>query len=83
LQQQVKAAWDRLPLDVKAKLSLKITAAHGYALAPQSKSITALAHPPHRELLMLHTLLNDPNATFAKAVAAAPQGMLTHVGPDG
>jgi hypothetical protein len=26
LQQQVQAAWDKLPLDVKAKLGLKITA---------------------------------------------------------
>ena len=48
LQGQVKAAWDRLPLDVKAKLGLKITAAHAYALALQSKTIAALPHPPHR-----------------------------------
>jgi hypothetical protein len=77
------AAWDRLPLDVRAKLGLKITAAHGYALALQSKTIAALPHSPHRELLMLHSLLNDPNATFAKAATAVPQGVLTHVGPDG
>src|SRR5262249_18800976 len=83
LQRQVKAAWDRLPLDVKAKLGLKITAAHAYALALQSKTIAALPHPPHRELLMLHSLLNDPNATFAKAATEAPQGVLTYVGSDG
>ena len=83
LQRQVRAAWDRLPLDVKAKLGLKITAAHAYALALQSKTIAALPHPPHRELLMLHSLLNDPNATFAKAATEAPQGVLTYVGSDG
>src|SRR5262249_34792745 len=64
-------------------LGLKITAAHAYALALQSKTIAALPHPPHRELLMLHSLLNDPNATFAKAATEAPQGVLTSVGSDG
>jgi hypothetical protein len=83
LQQQVKAAWDKLPLPVKAKLGLKITAAHAHALAVKAKTITALQHPPHRELLMLHSLLNDPNAAFAKAATAAPKGLFTHVGPDG
>lgn len=83
LQQQVKAAWDKLPLDVKAKLGLKITAANAHALAASGKTIGAAAHPPHRELLMLHSLLNDPTASFAKSAAAAPQGLLTHVGLDG
>src|SRR5438105_9432024 len=83
LQQQVKAAWDKLPLDVKAKLGLKITAANAHALAAGGKTIGAVPHPPHRELLMLHSLLNDPTASFAKAATAAPQGLLTHVGSDG
>jgi hypothetical protein len=83
LQQQVNAAWDKLPLDTKAKLGLKITAANAHAFAVKGKTIASVPHPPHRELLMLHSLLNDPKATFAKSAVAAPQGLFTHVGSDG
>jgi hypothetical protein len=52
LQQQVKAAWDRLPLDVKAKLGLKITAAHACALAPQvPQAVTQLPAAANKNVL--------------------------------
>ena len=67
LQQQVKAAWDKLPLDVRAKLGLKITAANAHAVAAQRQDDRrCLPHPPHRELLMLYSLLNHPNAPDAQ-----------------
>src|SRR5437763_10642984 len=83
LQRQVQAAWDKLPLETKVKLGMKITAANAHAFVLKGKTIASQPHPPHRELLMLHSLLNDPNASFAKSAAAAPQGLFTHVGSDG
>ena len=46
LQQQVKAAWDKLPLDVKAKLGLKITAANAHAFAVKGKTIASVPRVP-------------------------------------
>jgi hypothetical protein len=83
LQQQVRGAWDKLPLETKVKLGVKITAANAHAFVLKGKTIASQPHPPHRELLMLHSLLNDANATFAKSAAASPQGLFTHVGSDG
>src|SRR5262249_58456398 len=67
----------------RARLDLNTPAAEAYARGLQNKPTPALPPPPHRELLMLHSLLNDPNATFAKAATEAPQGVLTYVGSDG
>ena len=81
LREQVKAAWAKLPPDVKAKLEPKIRAAHLHALAVRNKTVSAVARPPHRELLMLHSLLNDdPDGLLA---ASAGGIYPPYVGPDG
>jgi hypothetical protein len=84
LREQVKAAWAKLPIEVRAKLEARMVSAHLHALAVRSQTVSALARPPHRELLMLHSLLHDdPDALLATSAAAAPEGVLTYVGADG
>ncbi len=80
LQQLVKDTWAKLPPDEKAKLELKMQAAHAHLLAARSKTLPAGTRPPHRELVALHRVLHEDLATLA---ARPPRGVLTTVLPDG
>ena len=84
LQQQVKAAWAKLPKDVQAQLEPKIRDAHNYVLGVRSRTTSAVTHPPHRELVMLRSLLHDNlDRLLPTPAATAPEGVFTWVGPDG
>ena len=85
LRYQVKAAWAKLPKEVQARLEPKIRAAHAHTLALRNKAITPAARPPARELLMLHSLLNDnPDALVHTPSSLAAAGLFsTQVYPDG
>src|SRR5437762_1545449 len=84
LRQQVKAAWAKLPKDVQAQLDGKMRAAHLQALAVQSKAITDVAGTqPHRELVMVHRVLNGDFEGLVGAPGAPLAGWFTFVKPDG
>jgi hypothetical protein len=84
LRQQVKAAWAKLPKDVQAQLEPKIRDAHNYVLGVRNETMAAVAHPPDRELVMMHTLLHDNlEGLLSTPGAAAPEGVFTVVQPDG
>jgi hypothetical protein len=84
LQQQVRAAWAKLPTDVQMQLQLKMRAAHNHVLAMRSKTVSAVARPPDRELVALHSLLNDNlDGLLPTPGAPVPEGVFTFVGPDG
>ena len=85
LQHQVKAAWDKLPKHVQARLLPKILAAHSHTLGVRNKAISKLARPPARELLMLHSLLqNNPDGLLHTPATLAATGLFSpEVYPDG
>ncbi len=84
LRQQVKAAWAKMPKDVQAQLEPKIRDAHNYVLGVRSRTVSAVTRPPHRELVMLYSLLHDdPDRLLPTRAAPAPEGVFTWVGPDG
>jgi hypothetical protein len=82
LQQNVKAAWNKLPPDLRARLEPRIRAAHEYTLAVRNRTVSRDIPPPPQQLVMLHSLLHDdPDGLVASAMA--PETILTFVGPDG
>lgn len=83
LREQVKAAWNKLPVEVQAQLNAKMGVARLHASAAQTAPLSALAaRPPRRELMMLDRVLHGDAA--APAPGAAPlEGLLTYVAPDG
>jgi hypothetical protein len=85
LREQVKAAWASLPPDVQAQLHPKMRSARVHALALQAEAVPDIAAPPpHRELVMLDRVLHeDDQLENLAAGVAAPEGILTHVLPDG
>lgn len=81
LQQNVKAAWAKLPPDLRARLEPRIRAAHEYTLAVRNRTVSRDIPPPPQQLVMLYSLLNDdPDRLLA---SPAPEALFTFVGPDG
>ena len=84
LQQQVKAAWAKLPPDVRARLEPQILAAHQQMLAVNTLGAEAAPAPVNRQLLSVYSMLNDdPDGLLRSAAKPAVEGILTQVRPDG
>lgn len=92
LQQDVSAAWAKLPTGLKARLEPQILAAHNDMLHLRARAISspgasippAGAPPPRRDLLLLHSLLNnDPNGLLQTTDNPAAEGVSPHVASDG
>jgi hypothetical protein len=89
LQQQVKAAWAKLPPDLKARLEPRILASHQHLLSMRSLAVAAPPAPAppapvHRQLLTVYSMLNDdPQGLLQSAAKPAVEGIFTTVEPDG
>jgi hypothetical protein len=84
LQQQVKAAWDKLPSDLKARLEPQILAAHKYVLAVRDRTVPPTIPPVHHQLVMVYSLLNDdPDGLLRSAIQPAVEGLFPWIGRDG
>jgi hypothetical protein len=84
LQQQVKAAWAKLPDDLKARLEPQILAAHQFALGVRNRTIPPTTPPPPHQLLMMYSLLHDdPDGLLKSATAPAAEGLFPWIGADG
>jgi hypothetical protein len=84
MQTQVKAAWAKLPPDLKARLEPQILAAHQYALAVRNRAVPPTTPPVRHQLLMMYSLLNDdPDGLLKSATAPAAEGLSPWVGGDG
>lgn len=84
LQQQVKAAWAKLPKDLQARLEPQILAAHEHALRVRSRAVLPTTTPPRHQLAMIYSLLHDdPQGLLKSGTEPAPEGLFTWVGADG
>jgi hypothetical protein len=85
LQQQVKAAWAKLPADLKARLEPQIRAAHEYALALRNRAIAPTTIPPiPHQLFMVYSLLHDdPDGLLKSATQPAAEISFPLIAPDG
>jgi hypothetical protein len=84
LQQQVKAAWAKLPADLKARLEPQIRAAHEHLRTVRDLRAAAPKPPVSRQLLMVHSLLNDdPNGLLQSAAKPAAESIFTWVDSEG
>lgn len=83
-QQQVKDAWAKLPDDVKTRLRPQIVAAHQHLLDVRANVAPAPTPPTSRDLLLLHSVINnDPDGLLQSVANPGAEGILTHVGADG
>jgi hypothetical protein len=84
LQERVKAAWGKLPNDLKARLEPQILIAHQHLLNVRGEAVPAMTEQTHRELTMVYSLLHDdPHGLLESAAQPRVEDILTSVGPDG
>lgn len=95
LQQQVKAAWAKLPKDLQERLEPKIRAAHQFAVGAHNRTIAPACSPNHQLSMIYSMLYDDPDGILRTVTgtggpsgtpgtaAMAPEGIFTHVGSDG
>ena len=85
LQQKVKAAWAKLPPDVRARLQPQILAAHQQMLAVNTLGAAAPAPAPvNRQLMSVYSMLNnDPDGLLRSAAKpAVVPAILPNTEPD-
>lgn len=79
---RIKAAWDKLPQDMKNRLKGEIDQAN-HDLLDIRNGLTP-THKVHHELALVSSILNDdPHGLIKSAAQSGPEGELTRVGPDG
>jgi hypothetical protein len=84
LQQQVKAAWAKLPSDLKARLEPQIFAAHQYALHVRNRTVPPTTPPVSHQLVMVYSLLHDdPDGLLKSAISPTAEGLFPFILPDG
>jgi calcineurin-like phosphoesterase family protein len=84
LQEQVKAAWQKLPKDMQQRLEPRIREAHDHVERVRRRIVPPGEPSPPKQLVMMHSLLqDDPHGTLMAARAPVAAGIATWVDADG